>query len=64
MRKNESAVDQKETTRASVSLRSEDYEHIARIAVQKKVSIAWVIREAVEKYLEDRAPLFKKTEVR
>lgn len=48
-----------ETTRTSVSLKHTDYEHIAQIAAQKKVSIAWVIREAVEKYLEAKAPLFK-----
>lgn len=62
MRRNQSAAEQREMTRASVSLKSEDYEHIARIAAQKKVSIAWVIREAVEKYLEDRSPLFKRAE--
>ena len=45
--------------RTSVSLKYADYEHVAQIAAQKKVSIAWVIREAVEKYLEAKAPLFK-----
>jgi predicted DNA-binding ribbon-helix-helix protein len=47
------------TVRTSVSLKRLDYQEIERIADQKKVSIAWVIREAVEDYLKDRAPLFK-----
>ena len=47
------------TMRTSVSLKLNDYEHIAQIAAQKKVSIAWVIREAVEKYLDARSPLFR-----
>jgi hypothetical protein len=28
------------------------------LAAQKKVSIGWVVREAVEKYLGDQFPLF------
>lgn len=52
-----------ETVRTSVSLRNVDYGQVAEIAAQKKVSIAWVIREAVETYLEAREPLFK-SEVR
>jgi hypothetical protein len=57
MTKNAVRKDGQDTTRASVSLASADYEQIARIASQKKVSIAWVIREAVEVYLESKAPL-------
>ena len=47
------------TARTSVSLKKADLAHITQIARQKKVSKAWVIREAIEKYLEDRTPLFK-----
>ena len=39
------------STRTTVSILSEDYEEIERIAVRNKVSVAWVIREAVSHYL-------------
>jgi predicted transcriptional regulator len=45
-------------TRASVSLSPEVYKTLERIALEKKVSVAWVIREAVDKYLADKWPLF------
>jgi len=38
--------------RASMSLPPDLYEGIERIARTKKGSIAWVVRDAVEKYLE------------
>ena len=31
---------------------------IERIAGQKKVSVAWVVRDAVAKYVAERYPLF------
>jgi hypothetical protein len=34
------------------------YEALALIAEQKKVSLAWVVREAAEKYIADKAPSF------
>jgi predicted DNA-binding ribbon-helix-helix protein len=45
-------------TRASVSFSNVAYEALERIAGEKKVSVAWVVREAVERYLSDRWPLF------
>jgi len=30
------------------------------ISKEKKVSLAWVVREATEKYIEDKWPLFAK----
>jgi predicted transcriptional regulator len=45
-------------TRASVSLSPEVYKTLEQIAQEKKVSVAWVIREAVDKYLADKWPLF------
>jgi len=45
-------------TRASVSLSLEVYKTLEQIAQEKKVSVAWVIREAVDKYLADKWPLF------
>jgi hypothetical protein len=43
--------------RASVSFPPEVYETIENLAKKKKVSIAWVVREAVEKYVADQWPL-------
>lgn len=64
MQQNQPIANHREMTRASFSLKSRDYDDIARIAAQKKVSIAWVIREAVEKYLEERSPLFKNADAK
>lgn len=43
--------------RASVTFPPEVYKAVEDIAKRKKVSIAWVVREAVEKYLDDQWPL-------
>jgi metal-responsive CopG/Arc/MetJ family transcriptional regulator len=48
-------------TRASVTFPSEVYSSLESIAKKKKVSMAWVIRDAVEKYVSDRWPLFAGT---
>ena len=45
-------------TRASASLPPEIYAALQDIAKQKKVSVAWVIRDAAEKYLAEQWPLF------
>jgi predicted DNA-binding protein len=47
----------KEMPRASISFPPEVYRSLEDLAVRKKVSIAWVVREAVEKYLDDQWPL-------
>ena len=44
--------------RTSVSFSVETYAELERIADQKKVSIAWVVREAAEKYVAEQYPLF------
>lgn len=44
-------------TRASVSLPPELYSTLQEIAKQKKVSVAWVIRDATEKYIAEQWPL-------
>lgn len=49
------------TPRASVSFPPELYKTLEQIAKQKKVSIAWVVRDAAEKYVADQWPLFHKT---
>lgn len=47
-----------EATRASVTFPASTYVELERIAEEKKVSVAWVVRDAVEKYLEAAYPLF------
>lgn len=47
------------SARATVSFPPELYETLERIAAQKKVSVAWVIRDAAEKYVADQWPLFQ-----
>ena len=46
-----------ESCRASVSFPPELYEILGAIAQQKKVSLAWVVREASERYVSDQWPL-------
>lgn len=46
------------TVRVSVTLDRSDYSEIKGIAKQKRVSIAWVVRDAIADYLHARAPLF------
>lgn len=44
--------------RASVTFSRELYHTLEDLAKKKKVSIAWVVREAAEKYVADQWPLF------
>ena len=44
--------------RLTASLPPDVCESLQSIADQKKVSVAWVIREAAEKYITDQWPLF------
>ena len=44
--------------RASVSFDQDEYAELKEIAEKNRVSIAWVVREAVANYLSDRKPLF------
>jgi predicted DNA-binding protein len=45
--------------RLSVTLPAETYASLERIAKKKKVSLAWVVRDATEKYVSDELPLFR-----
>ena len=47
--------------RASVTFPQEVYSSLEIIAKQKKVSLAWVIRDAAEKYVSEHWPLFAGT---
>lgn len=44
--------------RLSVSLSVDHYKELAEIARKNRVSIAWVVREAIERLLRDEMPLF------
>ena len=44
--------------RTSVSFPPEIYRTLEDLATKKKVSIGWVVRDAVEKYVADQWPLF------
>ena len=46
--------------RASVTFPAELYAELERLAQQKKVSVAWVVRDAAEKYIAEQYPLFEK----
>jgi predicted DNA-binding protein len=48
---------QEATTRTSVTLPLSVYETLETIARQKRVSLAWVMRDAAERYVSDRWPL-------
>lgn len=45
------------TTRTSVSFPSDLYETLEEIAKEKKVSVAWIVRDAAEKYVNEQWPL-------
>lgn len=49
------------SVRATISFPSDIYKTLEDIARQKKVSLAWVVREASEQYIADKWPLFGKT---
>jgi metal-responsive CopG/Arc/MetJ family transcriptional regulator len=48
------------TTRISVSFPSDLYQTIEKIAQSQKVSVAWIVRDAAEKYVSARWPLLAK----
>lgn len=46
--------------RATITFPPELYATLEQIARQKKVSLAWVVRDAAEQYLVQKWPLFGK----
>jgi predicted transcriptional regulator len=46
------------SARASASLPPDIYQTLQDIARQKKVSVAWIIRDAAERYIAEQWPLF------
>jgi metal-responsive CopG/Arc/MetJ family transcriptional regulator len=51
--KNQKRMKSAQALRASVSFPPELYHAIEAIAKQKKVSVAWVVRDAAERYVAD-----------
>jgi len=49
------------SVRASVSFPLELYRTLEEIAKQKKVSLAWVVRDAAERYVTEKWPLFSQS---
>ena len=52
--------DENNKIRITVSLPLRQKKELVRLAGAKKVSIAWVIREAIDQYLYEDTPLFYK----
>jgi predicted DNA-binding protein len=48
--------------RASITFPPELYKTLEDLAREKKVSIAWVVRDAVEHYIAAKTPLFNTRE--
>lgn len=48
------------SVRTSVTLPREVYETLGQLANSKRVTVAWVIRDAAEKYVAEQWPLFGK----
>lgn len=48
---------QERTVRASISFPEEQYQVLEKIAVENKVSLAWVVRDAIDGYLKAKWPL-------
>lgn len=46
--------------RASVTFPPDLYRTLEEIAKRKKVSVAWVVRDAAEKYVADQWPLLER----
>lgn len=57
-RKNTGVRSQPKAKRMSITVPPDHHDELSRLADQKKVSVAWLVREAVEKYLAANAPLF------
>lgn len=45
------------TVRASISFPEEQYQVLEKIAAENKVSLAWVVRDAIDAYLKSKWPL-------
>jgi metal-responsive CopG/Arc/MetJ family transcriptional regulator len=58
-RKEKSVSVEDSSVRATISFPPDMYQTLEGIAREKKVSLAWVVREAADQYIADKWPLFK-----
>ena len=58
-RKHKPASTDNVAVRATISFPPDIYQTLEDIARKKKVSLAWVVREASEQYIAEKWPLFK-----
>jgi predicted DNA-binding ribbon-helix-helix protein len=56
-RKRQPVLVESSSVRATISFPSDIYQTLENIARQKKVSLAWVVREAAEQYIANKWPL-------
>lgn len=47
------------SARATVSFPPDVYATLEQLAKEKKVSVAWIVRDAAEKYIADQWPLLQ-----
>lgn len=47
------------SVRATITFPAEVYETLEMMAREKKVSLAWIVRDAAEKYIASRWPLLQ-----
>jgi metal-responsive CopG/Arc/MetJ family transcriptional regulator len=52
-------AEQVPAVRASISFPQDLYNTLEEIARKKKVSLAWVVRDAAEQYVAEKWPLFR-----
>jgi hypothetical protein len=50
-------LDEKSAHRLSVTLSQDQHRELSEIAQKNRVSVAWVVREAVDRLLKDDMPL-------
>lgn len=48
------------SVRATITFSDEQYRELERLAEQKKVSVAWVVRDAVDHYIAEQWPLLER----
>jgi metal-responsive CopG/Arc/MetJ family transcriptional regulator len=54
-------IGHEKSVRASVSFSDSQYEELQRIADEKRVSLAWIVRDAIERYICDDTQSTKTT---
>lgn len=51
-----------ESVRISVTVPATDHHELERIAEARRVSLAWVVRDAITQYLAAQEPLFRRAQ--